>query len=53
MVETPLQHCMDIGDCAFGVANGCDGSPFQEGGPEGVFQLPGDYILQPPWEGPL
>ena len=27
MVDKPLQHCKDIGDHAFGVADGCDGSP--------------------------
>ena len=42
MVETPLLHCVEIGDCAFGVVDECSSPPFQEGGPEGVFQLPRD-----------
>ena len=46
-------HFMDIGDCAFGIADRPGGSPFQEGRPGFVFQLPGDHIRQPPWEGQL
>ena len=53
MVDIPLQHCVDIGDCAFGVAERCGGSPFQEGRPEGLFQPPGDHTPQQPWEGQL
>ena len=44
---------MDIGDCVFGVADRCGGSPFQEGGPESVFQVPGDCNPQLPWDGLL
>ena len=54
MVDTPLQYCMDIGDCAFGLADSCP--PFQEGGPkgdntpqphcEGLFQSAGELLLQ-------
>ena len=32
MVDMPLQHCMVMEDYAFGVADGCGGSPYQEGG---------------------
>ena len=46
MVDTPLQHFVDIEDCAFGVVNSGGCSPFQEGGPESVFQLPEDHT---PW----
>ena len=28
-----LSYGSNIGECAFGVADRCDGSPFQEGGP--------------------
>ena len=38
LVDTPLQSCLDIGDCAFGVADGCGCPPLQEGGLEAVFQ---------------
>ena len=49
IVDTPVQHCVGIGDCAFGVADSCDGSTFQEGGPPSHFSAslgrstPGDY----------
>ena len=45
MIDMPLQHCVHIRDCAFRVADRCGGSPFQEGGPEGVLQLLGDSHL--------
>ena len=48
MVDTSLQHCVDIGDLAFGVADRCGSYPFQEGGPVGVFQLPGITLLSLP-----
>ena len=41
---------MDIGDCAFGVADGGGGSQVQERRPEGVFQLPGDQTPKPLWQ---
>ena len=31
LVETHLQHPMDIGDCVFGVAYRCGGPPLQVG----------------------
>lgn len=43
LVDTSLQHRMAVGDCTSGLADrGCAPS-FQEGGPEGVFQLQRDH----------
>ena len=50
MADTALPLCLDIGDCAFGVADGCGCPSFQEGEPEVVFQQPGNHTPQPPQE---
>ena len=46
---------MHIGDIVFGLADRAGGPPFQERGPEGVFQLPliRDHNPKPTWEGLL
>ena len=49
----PLQNCVDIRDCAFGVADRCGDPAFQEEGTEGVFQLPEDHTPHHPREGLL
>ena len=46
MADTPLQHCVDFGDCAFGVADRCGCPPFQEEGPEGVFHILSNHTSQ-------
>ena len=51
LADKPLQHCVDIGDYAFVVADIYGGSSFQEGGPKDVFQLLGDHTPQLPWAG--
>ena len=48
LVNTPLQHCVVIGDCAFRMTGRCGGSLFQEGRPEDVFQLTGITLLSLP-----
>ena len=53
MVDTPLHHCVDIGDCVFGVAGGCGYPHFQEGGPGGCSNYRGDQTSVPPREGLL
>ena len=50
MAGTPLQHCVDIRACSFGVADRYSCLPIQEEEPEGVFQLPGNYTPKLPWE---
>uniref|UniRef100_A0AAV2LPX6 Reverse transcriptase n=1 Tax=Knipowitschia caucasica TaxID=637954 RepID=A0AAV2LPX6_KNICA len=46
--DTSLQHRVAIGGSANGVADRGGGPSLQEGGPEGVFQLPWDHTPQPP-----
>ncbi|KAI3368501.1 hypothetical protein L3Q82_025391 [Scortum barcoo] len=53
LADTPLQHCMEVGDSASGVANRGGGPLFLKSkrGPESVFQLQEDHTSQPPQEG--
>ena len=46
----PLQHCVDIEDCAFGVTDGGGGTWYQEHilVPEDVFQLLGITLFSLP-----
>ena len=39
-----------VGDSASELADRGGGPSIQQGGPEGVFQLPGDHTPQSPWE---
>ncbi|KAI3356703.1 hypothetical protein L3Q82_003389 [Scortum barcoo] len=49
LADTPLQHCMEVGDSASGVPNWGGGPSFwAKGGPESVFQPQGITLLSLP-----
>ncbi|KAI3373515.1 hypothetical protein L3Q82_022114 [Scortum barcoo] len=48
LADTPLQHCMEVGDSTSGVANWGWWSLFLKRGPESVFQLQRDHFSASP-----
>ncbi|KAI3352023.1 hypothetical protein L3Q82_020253 [Scortum barcoo] len=51
LADTPLQHCMEVGDSASGVANRVVVPLFLKRGTGECVPTTGDHTSQPPWEG--